>query len=433
MDPTRNKVLCAGRRFGKSMLLIAEAIACAVNKEGANIWYLIAELSQAKRTIWEPMKDRCKPYAQSINNNEHLITFKNGSHLWLVPTNVDPDRLRGPGLDLALWDEYKDVKPDCRDIVAPAMSDLNRLGRSIYVGTPGGYDHFHELIEKNISNPEYSIYKYTTADGGYVSWDEILKKANEMDIKMWQQEYFAATINFAEGLSYYSFDSTQNIKPITYNPDLPIIWSLDFNVKPYCSVIMQYEPGLSPRGLPVIKSLANASGAINVIQELIIPSNGNTESMCELFKKRTMPYYQMLQRMAYGKRLEVVLTGDASGSASHTSANYSDWQQIRAFFTRYDNLYQLTYAVPDSNPHVKSRVTAVNTALCSASGLRRLFVNPECTWVKKDLENVVWADTSCTMLDQKKHKDLTHTSDALGYGVLLLSETAPTISGPMPV
>lgn len=432
MDPTRNKILCAGRRFGKSMLLIAEALAVAINKPLAEIWYLIAELSQAKRTIWEPMKTMCKPFSESINNNDHLITFKNGSHIRLVPTNVDPDRLRGPGLDLALWDEYKDIKPEAREIVAPAMSDMSRLGRSIFVGTPGGFDHFHELIENNLTNPNYSIYKYTTADGGYVTWEEILQKANEMDSRMWMQEFLASTINFSEGISYYSFDRTQNMRPISFDPDLPIILSMDFNVKPYCTLILQYQHGLVGSLSPIPTNLSSGSGSLYVLDELIIAANANTEKMCDLFLNRTRGYCQLVQRNNWGAKLKVIVTGDASGTAAHTSANFSDWQLVRNFFSSHSDIYEMNFAVPASNPHVRSRVQGVNSVLCSASGLRRLFINSTCEWLRKDLESVVWADTACTVLDQKTHPALTHVSDALGYAVALVNETGLGISGPMP-
>jgi hypothetical protein len=65
-------------------------------------------------------------------------------------------------------------------------------------------------------------------------------------------------------------------------------------------------------------------------------------------------------------------------------------------------------------------VNLVNAKLCSAAGERRLFVDPQCRELLRDLERVRWkADATgrpTSELD-KSDRMRTHVSDALGYYV----------------
>jgi hypothetical protein len=63
-------------------------------------------------------------------------------------------------------------------------------------------------------------------------------------------------------------------------------------------------------------------------------------------------------------------------------------------------------------------VNAVNAMLCNSQGMRRLFIDPRCRRLIRDLERVVWkADGHGNVGAQldKSDPELTHVSDALGY------------------
>ena len=58
--------------------------------------------------------------------------------------------------------------------------------------------------------------------------------------------------------------------------------------------------------------------------------------------------------------------------------------------------------------------------LCNSQGMRRLFIDPRCRRLIRDLERVVWkADGHGNVGAQldKSDPELTHVSDALGYFV----------------
>jgi len=67
-----------------------------------------------------------------------------------------------------------------------------------------------------------------------------------------------------------------------------------------------------------------------------------------------------------------------------------DWQIARESFGRYANRYRPIFRIPNSNPLVKDRVYSVNGMLRNYAGERRLFINPRCKELIKDLEQVSW-------------------------------------------
>jgi hypothetical protein len=81
--------------------------------------------------------------------------------------------------------------------------------------------------------------------------------------------------------------------------------------------------------------------------------------------------------------------------------------------------------VPKSNPAVRDRVSVMNAMLESADGGTRLFVNPQCRELIKDLEQVVYLPDSL-IIDKQRDPRRTHLSDALGY--LVWQECRPEMA-----
>jgi len=137
---------------------------------------------------------------------------------------------------------------------------------------------------------------------------------------------------------------------------------------------------------------------IYVIDEIFI-RNSNTIQTCEEFKTRYANH-----------NAGVILYGDATGEARHTDSNLSNWKIIENELKRYG----LTKRVPTKNPAERDRVNAVNGMICNSKNQRRIFVNPKCRNVIRDLEQVSFKEGT-TQIDKTKDLLLTHPSDALGY------------------
>jgi hypothetical protein len=112
----------------------------------------------------------------------------------------------------------------------------------------------------------------------------------------------------------------------------------------------------------------------------------------------------------------VRIYGDATGHNAKTTGP-SDHAVLKAEFPN------AMWCVPGRQPHPKDRYAAVNGRSCSASGQRRLMVDPSCRRLVADLEQVIYNDDGVE--DQDSNPMLTHVSAALGYWLVRDFPPAP--------
>src|SRR5450759_785420 len=406
----RFRVLVAGRRFGKTQIALLELFqaVCARNRMA---WYVAPTYKQAKRIAWKRLKELTRAYraVRVVHETDLRLDFAWGSTIALRGAD-NYDSLRGEGLDLVVLDEYASMQREAwTEVLLPSLAD--RRGRALFIGTPKGPNHFYELYEAASGSEDWARFQFTTAEGGNVSREELQRAARELDERTYRQEFEARFENLGVGSVYYAFSRESNVQPITYNRKLPICWSLDFNVNPMCSVIGQMEEDFSPAHFDFF-TLANRDEkrikTLRILDEIWIP-NSNTADACQEFYNRILPY---LDR---DPNLTVKIYGDASGSARQTAAGAgakSDWEIVRREMKRFG--IQATFLYKSSNPGVKNRVAAVNSLLKSTSGEIRLFIDPKCKHLVKDLEQVAWKPGTA-LIEKDKNLELTHISDALGY------------------
>jgi hypothetical protein len=326
------------------------------------------------------------------------------------------DSLRGDGLDFIVLDEYASMHPEAwTEVLRPALAD--KQGSALFIGTPRGHNHFFNLYEWAEDQPDWQRFQFTTEQGGNVTFEELETATHEMDARIFSQEFLATFENLGVGRAYFDFDRAHHVRPLRYNPNFPLVWSLDFNMNPLCSVIGQV-----------------VNGIVCILDELILPDS-NTLAACEKFLDRTrqwvtrptipepppeyaQAYEQVLLQQIPPPPLKVEVYGDATGEQRRTSASRTDWQIVKNFFGRYDDRYRAAFPIPSANPPVKDRINCVNAMLCNHAGDRRVLIDPKCKDLIKDLDQVSWkADpygNSLADLD-KSDPSRTHVSDALGY------------------
>jgi len=114
--------------------------------------------------------------------------------------------------------------------------------------------------------------------------------------------------------------------------------------------------------------------------------------------------------------------GDANGGSTQASSGgNSNWNIVAQVMSTYPE-YKVRMLYKKKNPAVVDRINAVNGLLCSAADQgrkdRRLYIDPSCSEVVADLEEVKWkVDASGNTYDEVDKRDpkRTHVSDALGY------------------
>ncbi len=406
--PARFRVLVAGRRFGKTHLALLE-IARMANRPNRLIWYIGPNDRQSKRIVWDRLKTITRPtWAKRPNETQMRIDLKSGSTI-VVNGAFNPDALRGNGLDLIVLDEYASMKPEAwAEVLRPALSD--RQGHALFIGTPKGRNHLYERFEYALNDPNWAAFQFTTAQGGLVEDEELVQAARELDPVSYQQEFGGEFVSANRNRVYYTFDRDLHVRPQTFQPLYPVIWSIDFNVNPMCMLLMQ-----------------RVGDVVHVFDEIVLP-NANTEAACQAFLDKAEPLYQMVP--GYQRPMNVEVYGDASGNQKRTSAAETDWTIIRQFFRRWKGTYQESFHILSANPPVRDRINCVNSRLRNTFEENRLFIDPRCRELVKDLEQVAWATDSTGAVTSdldKSDRARTHASDALGYYIAQVFPLKPLI------
>lgn len=191
-DPTRFKVIAAGRRTGKSRKACYKLITEALSHANCDVFYVAPTQGQARDIMWNLMLEETQKIRTGENVNNLQIRLLNGSRIHLKGSDR-PDTMRGVSLQYCVLDEYADMKPDVWSlIIRPALSD--RKGGATFIGTPMGRNHFHELYCKG-NDESQSVYKsfhYTTYDNPLIDPEEIESAKEELSSFAFRQEYMAS-------------------------------------------------------------------------------------------------------------------------------------------------------------------------------------------------------------------------------------------------
>jgi hypothetical protein len=387
-NTTRFKVCVAGRRFGKSFLSGAELLNAAIgidkvtgkrNKE-KTVVYVAPTFAMGKQICWKWLKQYTpKSYIKKLNESDLMLEFKNESVIY-VKSGENYDSMRGLSLSYVVMDEVADINKEAWQLVLrPALSD--QQGGALFIGTPKGTNWFYDLYlqGKQLDRETWKSWSYTTLEGGHVPAEEIEEAKKDLSPRDFKQEYeasFEALSNRVVDL----FNRELNVKP-TFDTGGEILVGMDFNVAPMSAVV----------GVRV-------GDELHIIKEYK-QTNSNTrylmESLCSDFEGRDM-----------------IVFPDPSGRARKTSAvgGETDFTIIKSFGA--------SVIAPSKAPHVADSINNLNTMMCNGAGQRRIFVDPSCKMLIKDLDTWVYEEADGdsnknSRPDKKSGSD--HLPDALKY------------------
>lgn len=200
-DPTRFKVIAAGRRCGKSRLsavtLLIEGINCP---EGSSVMYVAPTLGQARTIIWDLLMELGRPIIKSAHINNLEITLVNGRKI-LVRGADNPDSLRGVSLTYLVMDEVAFIKAEIWEkVLRAALSD--KKGRAMFISTPSGRNHFYDWYQLGQSgeDEEWKSWHFTTADNETIDPKEIEAAKRTLSSFAFNQEYMSSFNNAGSGL-----------------------------------------------------------------------------------------------------------------------------------------------------------------------------------------------------------------------------------------
>jgi len=246
------------------------------------------------------------------------------------------------------------------------------------VSSPEGYHYCHKIFVED-AGPDRFIVHGKTTDNKYLPDSYLELMRNTYDERLLKAYMNGEFTNLQQGSTYYGFNREQHTGQVSYNPNLPIRISMDWNCDPLCAVIWQKY---------------TQAPNIKVVKEISLHHRGEgdlmTQRMCDTIK-------ELYPRNIY------IAYPDATGTARHSSAQYSDIDIVRK--------NNIKVNVAHINPRVVNRVNAMNKQFSK----NNILIDRSCKELISDLEKVT--NKQGTREIDKSNKNLTHLTDALGYGV----------------
>jgi phage terminase large subunit len=232
----RFKVVCCGRRFGKSVLAVNTLLEHALANSNRTYWYVGPTFRQAKTIAWRYLMSRIRMLPvheqkrMKINETNLSVEFSNGSLLELKGVER-PDNLLGTGLDGVVLDEYAvdtfGSYPIWKEIIRPSLSD--RHGWAIFISTPRGYNHFFELFEYAKTNSEWDAWQMPSSINPVLTQEELDAAKAELGEDLFSQEY-EAQFRKRSGLVYPEFSREIHIIDEVNRERISPRWTLEIGI-----------------------------------------------------------------------------------------------------------------------------------------------------------------------------------------------------------
>jgi hypothetical protein len=228
-DDHRFRVVCSGRRSGKSVLSELITIDWASKQEGL-YWIVCPTYRQAKQIHWKGIQHYLPTELVKKKNEVELsITLINGATIELKGAE-NPDALRGVKLRGLVIDEIASIRNWdwlWNEVLRPTLTDY--VAPALFISTPKGFNHFYELFELGQRlEGDYKSFRYVSYDNPYVPKEEIDNAKHELNEDTFAQEYMADFRKYT-GLVYKEFTrETHVIPPFELPPDWDIYRGVDF-------------------------------------------------------------------------------------------------------------------------------------------------------------------------------------------------------------
>jgi phage terminase large subunit len=373
----RFRVVIAGRRWGKTTLAIREM--CKIAREpNKDVYYIAPSYRMSRTIIFKRLKQKLLDlrWVKKINETNLEFSLKNGSTISLKGAD-NPDSLRGVSLSAAVFDEFAFMDREVWDtVIRPALSD--QQGSALFITTPIGKSNWaydlYCMQEEHRDN--WQSFTYTTLEGGFVPPEEIEAAKAEMSEQQFKQEFEASFVT-ASNLIAWAFSREHNVCRLDAASTAMIHVGMDFNVTPLCAAVFVQH-----------------GREMYQIDEILM-HNSHTGEVADEIRRR----YPQSKIMCYP---------DPSGRQRRSSAGG------QTDFTILQNC-GFTVLAPTRHNAVRDRINSYNAQLCSATGIRSLFIDPKCKYTIESLEK--YSFKTGTQVPDKPggEHDFSHMFDAASY------------------
>jgi len=242
------------RRAGKDVTAFNYCIRYLL-KNIAVCYYIFPTYSQGRKILWESLTNTGqrildyipKEVIESMNSQEMKIKLVNGSVIWVVGSDIDPDKLRGTNPRGIVYAEFAFQDPRVFHVMLPALRQNGgwMLGQSTF----DGMNHFYQLIENNKDNPLWycrvdSITNLVDEDGNRYITDEMIEEDRRAGMPEYliQQEYYGV-VQVNQETKYFAhaikniFDNNRLI-PELIIPQANVYSAFDIGINDCTAIIL---------------------------------------------------------------------------------------------------------------------------------------------------------------------------------------------------
>ena len=139
LAPQRQKVVVAGRRWGKSILSVMWLLHGELKPQERR-WFVAPTYRQGKMVIFPLLRSVFRQWqGATINESELSIKFENDAEIAIKGAEQE-NNLRGATLDKVVMEEFSYIKPNVyEEIIYPMLTTTE--GETLIIGTPNSFDH----------------------------------------------------------------------------------------------------------------------------------------------------------------------------------------------------------------------------------------------------------------------------------------------------
>lgn len=262
----RFRVVCGGRRIGKSVLGGREVYAQAIIPE-SYIWIVGPTMDLAEkefRVAWKLIVERQLIPVRRKSERELFMQLENGTMIE-CRSEENPDQLIGEGLDLIVCAEAARLKHRTWDqYLRPALAD--RRGAALLTSTPRGFNWFFDFFNRGqageLYEPGWESWQIPSRENPLLSDEEIEQARRTSTPEAFAQEWEAKFISYG-GLVFPEFSYDVHVRAHHFNPLLRTALWIDPGVAaPYACLLVQITPDEEIRVLDEIYRTQRTSAAI---------------------------------------------------------------------------------------------------------------------------------------------------------------------------
>lgn len=311
---------------------------------------------------------------------------------WVLFRSLDkPDAIKGLNIGWAWVDEAGAIEKG-EEAWQVLLSRVRHPDAKRYQTTLTGTGEAQWMKERFLDdgNKDYIYFKASTRENLALPASYVDELERELPPNLREVYIEGGFMPPETGLVCDTFKREHNLRDdIVYNPGLPLVHSLDFNVHPHCSIFGQSK-----------------GDDAYVLGEIVL-AHSNTQTAGAEFIKR-----------CGGHKGEVHIHGDPSGTHRSTTSSRSDYDILRDMYRRQFGADRVRFFYRKYDPGQRGRANAANRMFSDTQGRHRGFIHPRCVHTIYDLEHLPWDEKGKINKDIRNRKfgwTLSHCFDALAY------------------